>query len=100
VNYIRKLGLSLSIEEYPPLKEKEMRILSILQPKYANGQVWHYLGGLCQVLEEELTQANPSHDDVKDALASAIDISLAPAVRLYNSMKHKLLYHPKFGGIS
>lgn len=100
VNYIRKLGLSLSIEEYPPTRDKESRILAVLQPKYANGQIWHYMGGLCQVLEEELTSANPSHDDVKDALASAIDISLAPAIRLYNSMKYKLFHHPKFGGIS
>lgn len=40
--------------------------------------IWHYKGGECQTLEEELQSRNPPHDDVIDALASAIDIAVKP----------------------
>jgi hypothetical protein len=50
----------------------------VLEPKYDNQQVWHYKGGNCQPLEEELTQRHPPHDDIKDALANAIAISIVP----------------------
>jgi phage terminase large subunit-like protein len=80
-SYIRPLGLSLSIDEYRPSRwqgSKEERILATLEPKYANHQIWHYPGGNCQILEEELIFSNPAHDDVKDALASAVDFATAP----------------------
>jgi len=71
-NYIRPLGLGLSVDEYRPPQwagYKEERILSILEPRYQNRQMWHYMGGHCQTLEEELMFANPAHNDCKDALA-------------------------------
>ena len=105
-NYIRPLGLSLSIEEFKPtrwLGAKEERIMAALQPKYENGQMWHYPSGNCQVLEEELMFANPSHDDVKDALASAVDFSLGQAptniFRLQKANMQAFQYNPKFGGV-
>ena len=81
-NYIRSNGIALSIEDYKPTRHmgsKEERIEAILQPRYENRQVWHYLGGNCQVLEEELVLQNPPHDDVKDALAAAIDACVPPS---------------------
>jgi hypothetical protein len=81
-SYIRPQGLALSVEPFKPHKylgSKEERIAAILQPRYSNLQVWHYQSGLCQLLEEELTMTNPAHDDIKDALATAIDFSIAPA---------------------
>lgn len=80
-NYIRKHGLALSIEDHKPNRHqgsKEERIEATLQPRYNNRQVWHYLGGNCQILEEELVQQNPPHDDVKDCLASVIDMAVPP----------------------
>lgn len=80
-NYIRPNGLSLSIEEFRPTRNqgnKEERINSILQPRYSNRQIWHYQGGHCQTLEEELVQSKPSHDDIKDALATCVDFCIAP----------------------
>src|SRR5690606_36442784 len=71
-NYIRPFGLALSIEEYKPTRQmgaKEERVHAILQPRYDNRQIWHYKGGNTQLLEEELVQRNPQHDDMKDALA-------------------------------
>lgn len=103
-NYIRKYGLALAIEEYRPSRwdgAKEERILSILEPKYANLQIWHYPGGNCQILEEELMFANPAHDDVKDALASCIDFSIPPT-NMLAQVKQKMqniTHHPRWGGI-
>lgn len=104
-NYIRPMGLGLSIDEFrPSFREgsKEDRILAILEPKYANRQVWHYLGGFIQTLEEELLFANPAHDDVKDALASAIDVSLAPAHNMGNlgTAVPNIKWHNVFGGVA
>jgi len=103
-SYIRPLGLGLSVEDYRPSKflgAKEERILSVLEPKYSNRQMWHYPGGNCQILEEELLFSNPAHDDVKDALASCVDFIVPPM----NIFRHKatqqsaLTFH-KFGGVA
>jgi len=104
-NYIRPHGLSLIVEEFRPTRwqgAKEERIFSTLEPKYANRQIWHYLGGNCQTLEEELIFANPAHDDVKDALASAIDFAVPP-LDLFKLKKESMPvfnYHGRFGGVA
>lgn len=41
--------------------------------------MWHYRGGNCELLEEELVQQRPPHDDIKDALASAVEIATPPS---------------------
>lgn len=105
-NYIRTYGLSLSVEEFRPTRHegrKEERLEAILQPKYANRQIWHYQGGNCNILEEELILQNPSHDDVKDALASAIETAIPPTFdrfRMGNRMNDNTLFHSKFGGVA
>jgi phage terminase large subunit-like protein len=104
-SYIRPLGLSLSIDEFRPSRftgSKEERILAVLEPKYNNRQIWHYPGGNCQILEEELIFMNPSHDDCKDALASAIDLSVPP-LNVYGMGRETRLaefnFHTRFGGV-
>lgn len=104
-NYIRPYGLSLSVDEYRPSRwqgSKEERIMSTLEPKYANRQIWHYHGGNCQVLEEELIFTNPAHDDVKDALASAIDLAVPPTdlYRMRQDTDSSFGFHGKFGGVA
>jgi hypothetical protein len=103
-NYIARHGLSLAIEEFKPSRyqgAKEERIAAVLQPRYKNRQIWHYMGGNCQILEEELEMANPSHDDVKDALASAIDGAIAPLGAIKPSTFQQYNFaHPRFGGIA
>jgi len=104
-NYIRPNGLSLSVEEFRPtrwLGSKEERILATLEPKYANQQIWHYQSGNCQALEEELIYANPAHDDIKDALASAIDFAVPPTNYFAQSKGPNapvFQYHARFGGV-
>jgi len=103
-NYIRPYGLSLSIDEFRPSRwqgSKEERIMSTLEPKYANHQIWHYQGGNTQALEEELIFTNPPHDDIKDALASAIDFAVMP-MNVFQTIKLKeptVQYNTKFGGV-
>ena len=102
--YIRPNGLALSVEEFRPSRNegtKKERIASILNPRYSNRQVWHYQGGHCQTLEEELVLNNPAHDDIKDCLASVIDSCIAPARSSFNPvmMKPALTFHSRFGGV-
>lgn len=104
-SYIRPLGLSLAVEEFKPSRwqgAKEERILAVLEPKYQNRQIWHYLGGHCQTLEEELIFANPAHDDIKDALSSAIDFVTPPLnmFRLKKENSSAVEYHSRWGGVA
>lgn len=102
-SYIKPNGLALSIDEHNPTRhegDKNERISAILEPKYDNLQVWHYKGGNCQSLEEELIMLHPPHDDIKDALANAIDIAIIPKNRHHRNMNvTKIEYHPRFGGV-
>ena len=78
---------------------KEERIAAILEPTYDNLQVWHYKGGDCQTLEEELVMRRPPHDDIKDALANALEISTPPRKHRMESVDSNILYHSRFGGV-
>ena len=74
---------------------------AILQPRYDNMQVYHYKGGNTQTLEEELVTSNPAHDDVKDALANAIDNSVKPmANSSRRRVNDKVVWNTRFGGRS
>lgn len=107
-NYIRRDGLALVVEDYRPEGRegtKEERIYNTLQPRYANRQMWHYRGGNCQILEEELILQRPPHDDVKDALASVIPICVAPTNSMTTGLTNRStfnqdLIHARFGGIA
>lgn len=104
-DHIRPLGLALSIDDYRPTRNegnKQERIDAILRPKYDNRQIWHYQGGNSQILEDELVVIRPAHDDVKDCLASAIDICVSPTGSTYSQLEGgaQLFSHSKFGGIA
>ncbi len=100
-NYIRVNGLALSVEEVRPIKDKQTRIEATLQPRYSNMQMWHFQGGNCELLEEELVLQSPPHDDMKDALASAVEIAQPPSFMSMGSERNQqdAYYNPKFGGI-
>ena len=102
-DYVRQDGLRLSVMEYRPSRaegSKEERIAAVLEHRYENYQMWHQEGGWTDVLEEELMQARPAHDDIKDALASAVSITVAPARSSIDKMKDFFTAGPKsrFGG--
>ena len=102
-NYIRPNGIALSIDEYNPRGKgtKEERMDAILQPRYDNMQIWHYRGGNCQLLEDELVSSHSAHDDIKDALASAIDVAVAPTSGgMSRTSQQRIVSHPRFGGVA
>jgi len=101
-NYIRKWGLALVIDETKPQTKKEDRIHAALSPRYENRQMFHYVGGNCEILENELVLQNPPHDDVKDSLASVIEICIPPTLEYYNNNRAnaKQYVHARFGGIN
>lgn len=99
---ITKEGLSLSIDEYRPnryMGAKEERMAAILEPRYDNQAIWHYKGGYIPMLEEELVLARPPHDDIKDALAGAIEIAVPPKARKEKRNKNdNVIPLSRFGG--
>lgn len=101
--YLLPNGISLSIDEKSRNKNegtKEERIAATLVPRYENGMIWHYQGGECQNLEEELVLQHSPHDDLKDALASAIEIAVPPVSQLVTQLKSNVLTHSRFGGVA
>jgi phage terminase large subunit-like protein len=102
----KDLGMSLKVDRFRPtrnLGSKEERIKAILEPRYENQEVWHYKGGYISMLEEELLQANPKHDDLKDCLASVVSMeTVRPRSRRDNEGDNvlHLSTHKRFGGIT
>lgn len=101
-SYIKPNGIPLSIDEYNPGRDegnKAERISAILDHRYENLQVWHYKGGNCQSLEEELIMARPPHDDIKDALANACAIAVAPRKQVASAQDRKVVNFTRFGPV-
>lgn len=99
---IRADGLPLSVDKFRPTRTmgtKEERIQNTLLPYYDNNAVWHFEGGLCEALEQELVQHNPANDDIKDALTSAIGIMVVPMKTATMRQRSNVVYHGKFGGV-
>jgi len=103
-DHIKKQGLSLKVDEYRPNRNegtKEERIAATLEPRYDNLGVYHYKGGNCSLLEEEMTMTHPPHDDIKDALCAAVDICTPPShSRSKSQTVQKISSHPRFGGVA
>lgn len=88
---IRENGLAISVDEYRPVgRSKQERISAILEPRYDNRMIWHFKGGECQTLEEELQTRNPPHDDVIDALSAAIDVAVKPTRNIGTSRRSSI----------
>lgn len=98
--YLIPNGLNLKIIENSPIKNKEERVAAVLEPRYEEMMMYHRRGGNWEILEEELVSRNPAHDDVKDALAMAVEICVKPAYREITNRTgtSNVVYHPRFGG--
>lgn len=101
-NVLTDEGHMIRIEEFRPNRHegtKDERIVATLHAKYDNGKIWHYRGGDIQELELELVQRFPKHDDLKDALASAVTIAIPPSKNLSTqNMKTNVVNFNRFGG--
>lgn len=96
---IKQHGLKLSIDEFRPNRNqgsKKERIAAILEPRYENHQMWHYRGGNTLFLEEELQSRNPAHDDIIDALASAVDIAVKPGKKAKSYRQNNVVFDSRF----
>lgn len=74
-DYITEEAYNLRIIPHKPNSmsgNKDERILQALEPHYEDGTLLHYRGGLCESLEDELTNDRPPHDDIKDTLSVAV----------------------------
>lgn len=71
-------GVPLQIEEYKPIRDKDERMNAVLRPLYEDSKIFHYKGGNCELLEAELLAVKPEHDDIKNAVADAIEIATPP----------------------
>ena len=103
-NYIKPYGLMLSVDEHKPNSRtgsKEERIHAALSPRYDNGQMWHYTGGNCELLEGELVLQHPPHDDMKDCLAAVMEICVSPSMEIYGRQRDSLstYVNSRFGGL-
>lgn len=102
---LKEEGLSLTIDEHRPTRNegtKAERIAAALEHKYDNLAMWHYKGGYTDMLEEELVLARPPHDDIKDALACAVEIAIKPKRSFGDETlrSNVVSFHPRFGGVS
>ncbi len=102
---MREEGLRLSIDEHRPTRhegKKEERIASALEHRYDNMAIWHFQGGYTHMLEEELILARPPHDDIKDALASAVEIAIKPKRSRRDTLKvgNIVQFNQRFGGVA
>lgn len=99
--YIKPKGMLLKVDPYVPSRHegsKEERIEATLHPRYENQMIYHYKGGNCQVLEEEIVVKHPAHDDVKDAFTAAVNIAEAPRRSQIRKKKSNVIYN-RFGGV-
>lgn len=95
----RKAGKTLVIEGKRSEGEKSERCEMILLPRYENKTVLHYQGGLISTYEEQITLARPSHDDLRDAVAAAVEISKVPVKRKSQDTSGRVIgINPRFGG--
>ena len=101
---IMEEGLHIKIDEYRPSRHegnKKERIAAILEPRYENQSIFHYRSGWCQALEEELEMEFPPHDDIKETLASAIDITSPPRKpRMSQQKNNNVVFNTRFGGMA
>ncbi len=102
--YIRQAGAMLSVESFTPTRAmgtKEERMDAILRPRYEGQSVWHYRGNMIDELENELKQSKPKHDDVKDALATAVNMASSPMRQASKLERVKqTLSFGRFGGVA
>lgn len=99
-DHMRSNNIAFIVDEHRPTAQKEERIKASLEPRYSNNTIYHYKGGNCQTLEEELLMEHPEHDDIKDCLAAVVEIAIAPSKKRMNKTKDNVVYSSRWGGVA
>ena len=95
--------MSLVVDEHRPNRHqgsKEERIAAVLEPRSENLTIYHHRGGYTPALEEELLLSRPLHDDIKDCLASVVEIAVPPRKRRNLEKSNVIKFNSRFGGVS
>ena len=105
LTFIKPRALTIVQCEHLPLAADQLghiheTIHAALSPRYENRAIWHFYGGLCEDLEQELTQHNPAFDDIKDALHSVMGIIRVPTKRGTTRRRSNIITHSRFGGVA
>lgn len=96
---MREEGKAFIVEGQNAKGKKSERHAIVLEPRYHNNTVWHYRGGYMATYEEQLVLARPSHDDLKDAVSAAVEISKpAAASRFRTTVAPIVTANDRFGG--
>lgn len=100
---IRQNGDILVVEGKSTQKSqgnKFERKAATLEWRYSEKKIWHFQGGLIRELEDQVILDRPRHDDLCDALVSAIDVAKPPGKRSTEvvRMDVNVIYDPRFGG--
>lgn len=99
---LEQRGVRVPIELYNPgIMHKELRIINILEPQYKSQSVWHFRGGMAEILEQEMIDVKPTHDDLKDCWAMCIDptfmkVKKQRKTKIHNNVIH---FNKRFGGV-
>lgn len=102
--FIRQEGRSLIIEpNYTASNtgKKFERHAAVLEWRYKKKYIKHFKGGLIPDLEDEVVMARPPHDDLEDALCSAVEISKPPSARaskFKTNIENVIVASNRFGG--
>ena len=100
-------GIHCKIDDHRPNKSdgaKKERIDAALVPRYEESKIYHYKGGLCTYLEEEILLDNPEHDDISDTLAAGLSSEHVRKPRRpsreaeQRNAASSVQYHSRFGG--
>lgn len=103
-NYVRQEGRTLIIEpNYVSANsgKKFERHAAVLEWRYKKKIIKHFKGGLTPDLEDEVVMARPPHDDLEDALCSAVEICKPPsqrAIRSTHRFNNVVVASDRFGG--
>lgn len=98
---VREDGKTLVVEGKRAEGEKNERCQAILIPRYSNKTIWHYEGGIIGAYEEQITLARPAHDDLRDAVSAAVEISKPPQKHRNTTGESRgnvIGFNPRFGG--
>lgn len=82
--FVREEGRTLVLEpNYVSANtgKKFERHAAVLEWRYKKKHIKHFKGGLTPDLEDEIVMARPPHDDLEDALCSAVEICKPPSSR-------------------
>lgn len=96
---IRKEGLTLVVEGKPAKGDKVERYGAILEPRYINKTMLHYQGGITSEYEEQVILPRPAHDDLRDAVCIAVEISKPPVKQKgHSEPENTKVVSIRFGG--